>query len=195
VPAIYHPRRLNKTAVWRRSLEKDSAAARHTAGYTGELHPGLHLTAIDGASVAGRSNAGVLAMFRQAGRPVTLHFSDRPAETVAAAGEQPRQCTNSATADASSSPAAAGAAQHAAAAAAAGRVAEPEPNGFFIEAPCLVNGEHGASLRQPFGSPPAPALHARSAAAANEQPHHRSPRPARAVAKVSGPLRPFWRPF
>jgi hypothetical protein len=27
------------------------------------------------------------------------------------------------------------------------------PNGLLIEAPCRVNGEHGASLRQPVGSP------------------------------------------
>jgi hypothetical protein len=32
----------------------------------------------------------------------------------------------------------------------------PAPNGCLIEAPWLVNGGHGASLRQPFGSPPPP---------------------------------------
>jgi hypothetical protein len=34
----------------------------------------------------------------------------------------------------------------------------PAPNGCFIEAPCLVHVEHGASFRQPFGSPPRPAV-------------------------------------
>jgi hypothetical protein len=37
-----------------------------------------------------------------------------------------------------------------------GRPGEPAPNCCLIEAPCLLNGGHGASLRQPFGSPSPP---------------------------------------
>eukprot|EP01049_Picozoa_sp_SAG25_P009802 SAG25_NODE_1004_length_4345_cov_2.492463_10_plen_91_part_00 len=32
----------------------------------------------------------------------------------------------------------------------------PSPGGCLIEAPCLANDGHGASLRQPFGSGPSP---------------------------------------